>query len=501
MRQNLTLPLEGTALTPTETTPTESTDSQDLAEHTPSAETQTELTHEGHDHAGHDHEGHDHAGHQHGGPALNPELMREISVEVPADEVSKQFKVVTKRFQKLARIPGFRVGKVPESVVRSKFMKEIRQEVLDGMVSDRFRQAIEESKLQPVSQPQVVDLNLFDGQPLRFKAAFEVLPEIDLAGYDAVRVERPDSGLTDEEFTAELDRALEPHATVEPVEEVRPLVDGDWAEIGFVGKMKDLAQTVGEDGVENASTSEPITGEDVLIEVGGKNTLGAFNDALRGATPGQELEFEVTYPPEFGEPRLAGQTVAYDVTVKAIKKKTFPEKDAEFAKQLGNYEDWNDFETKLREQSADRKKDALENQAKEKMLEELIGRYTFPVPETFVQQQVDARLDRGLRALAQQGMKAEEMRKLDFNRLRAAQRDQAVNEVKASLILDKIAELEGVTVSDDEMNRELLMMSIQAREPLESLRERMQKDGGLDRMREQMRREKTGSVLFEKLAS
>ena len=209
----------------------------------------------------------------------------------------------------------------------------------------------------------------------------------------------------------------------------------------------------------------------------------------------------MTYPPEFGEPRLAGQTVAYDVTVKAIKKKTFPEKDAEFAKQLGNYEDWNDFETKLREQSADRKKDALENQAKEKMLEELIGRYTFPVPETFVQQQVDARLDRGLRALAQQGMKAEEMRKLDFNRLRAAQRDQAVNEVKASLILDKIAELEGVTVSDDDLNRELLMMSIQAREPLESLRERMQKDGGLDRMREQMRREKTGSVLFEKLAS
>ena len=93
--------------------------------------------------------------------------------------------------------------------------------------------------------------------------------------------------------------------------------------------------------------TEPITGEDVLIEVGGKNTLGAFNDALRGAKPGQELEFEVTYPTDFGEPRLAGQTVGYDVKVKAIKKKTFPERDAEFAKQLGNYEDWNDFEAKL----------------------------------------------------------------------------------------------------------------------------------------------------------
>jgi trigger factor len=135
------------------------------------------------------------------------------------------------------------------------------------------------------------------------------------------------------------------------------------------------------------------------------------------------------------------------------------------------------------------------------MLEELIGRYHFPVPESFVQQQVDARLDRGLRALAQQGMKAEDMRKLDFGRLRAAQRDQAVNEVKVSMILDRIAEAEGVVVSDEDLDRELLMISIQSREPLETLRERLAKDGGLDRIREQMRREKTGSVLYEKLAS
>ena len=487
-------------------TPTETTDVKESAELTPNTEmaeetqAQDEHTHEGHDYANHDHEGHDHAGHDHG-PALNPALVREISVEVPADEVSKSFKTVTKRYQKLARIPGFRVGKVPESVIRSKFMKEIRQEILEGLVTQRFRQAIEEQTLNPVSQPQILEMNLFDGQPLTFKAAFEVLPDVDITGYDSVAVERPAVELTDEEYTAELDRALESHATVETVDEDRPLVDGDWAEIGFTGKMKDLAQTVGEDGVENASTAEPITGEDVLIEVGGKNTLGAFNDALRGATPGQELEFEVSYPADFGEPRLAGQTVAYDVKVKAIKKKTFPERDADFAKQLGNYEDWNDFEAKLRERSADRKKDSLENTAKEKMLEELISRYDFPVPESFVQQQVDARLDRGLRALAQQGMTSEEMRKLDFNRLRSAQRDQAVNEVKASLILDKIAEAEGVTVTDEDLDRELLIMSIQGREPLESLRERMQKDGGIDRMREQMRREKTGSVLYEKLAS
>lgn len=473
-------------------TPTEMTETNDIAEQ-PSEPAQTHDHEHGHDHS-HDHE-HEPA------PSLNPELTREIEVEVPADEVSKAFKNVTRRYQKLARIPGFRAGKVPESLIRSKFAKEIRQEVLESLVSAPFRKAIDDQKLRPVSEPQLLDMQLADGQPLKFKAAFEVAPEFDIAGYDSVRVTRPETELTDEEYEGELARVLDSHATVEPVEEDRALVDGDWAEIEFRGEVKDLAQTVTEEGVTNASASEPITGQDVLIEVGGKNTLAAFNDALRGAKAGQELKFEVDYPSDFGDNRLAGKTVSYDVTVKGIKRKTYPERDAEFAKQLGNYESWDDFEKGLREHAADRKKNALENGAKDKMLEELVGRYHFPVPESFVQQQVDARLDRGLRALAQQGMTADDMRKLDFGRLRAAQRDQAVNEVKVSMILDKIAEAENVTVSDEDLDRELLMLSIQSREPLETLRERLAQDGGLARIREQMRREKTGSVLYEKLSA
>jgi trigger factor len=473
-------------LTPTEITATPETTTEMAEQHAEHAHT--------HDHD-HDH-GHEH---QHA-PSLNPELTREIEVEAPADEVSKSFKTVVKRYQKLAKIPGFRAGKVPESLVRSKFAKEVRQEVMEMLVSDRFRKAIDEQKLRPVSEPQLMDLQLVDGQPLKFKAAFEVAPEFDIAGYDTVRATKPDVALTDEEFEAELNRVLDGHATVEPVDEDRALVEGDWAEIQFRGEVKDLAQTVTE-GPENASSKEPITGEDVLIEVGGKNTLAAFNEALRGAKVGQELKFEVEYPADFGEQRLAGQTVSYDVTVKAIKRKSYPEKDADFAKQLGNYESWDEFVTKLREHASDRKKDGLESQAKDKMLEELIGKFQFPVPEVFVQQQVEARLDRGLRALAQQGMKVEDMRKLDFGRLRAAQRDQANNEVKVSMILDRIAEAEGVVVSDEDVDRELLMLSIQSREPLDTLRERLKNDGGLDRIREQMRREKTGSALYEKLSS
>ena len=446
----------------------------------------------------HDAEG---SAHDHGAASqatLNPELMREIAVEVDADSVSKAFRTVVKKYQKLARIPGFRVGKVPETVIKNRFAKEVRQEVLDELVSARFRQAMDEQKFTPVSQPQLTNLMLVDGQPLQFKAAFETKPEIDVTGYDAIEIARPDTALTDAEYSAELARVMDQHATVEPVEEDRPLVDGDWAEIQFQGEIQQMAQIVGEEHPEQ--TPEPISGEDVLIEVGGANTLQAFTDALRGQKVGQEMTFEVTYPEDFGEAQLAGQTVKYNVTVKAIKRKTYPERDEELAKQLGAYESWAEFESNLREMASGRKKDALENQARDRMLGEMIAKFQFPVPETFVQQQIDARLDRGLRALAQQGMSSDDMRKLDFNRLRSAQRDQAVAEVKASLVLDRLAEIEGIQVSEDELERELLMASLQAREPLDTLRARMIEDGTMDRMREQMRREKTGTVVYERLA-
>jgi trigger factor len=489
-------------LTPTET-PTGS--SLDVQEETlsPNEQSATERSLADHDHADHDHEGHDHEGHEHHhppAPTLNPELTRSIEVEAPAEDVAKAFQQVTKRYTKLARIPGFRAGKVPPSLIKSRFAKEVRQEVLESLVSERFRVALAEQKIRPISQPQISELMLAEGAPLKFKATFEVLPEVNIDGYDAIKVERPNAALEEGEFEAELANVLDHHATVEQVEEDRALADGDWAEIGFKGQIQDLAQVVGEEGLESKTEAQPLTGEDVLIEIGGKNTLQAFNEALRGAKVGQELSFEATYPAEFGDARLAGKTVSYDVTVKAIKKKTFPERDEEFAKQLGPYSDWNDFETKMRERLESRKKDALESQARDKMLDELVAKYTFPVPETFVQQQIDARLERGLRALAQQGMSSDAMRQLDFDRLRAAQRDQAVTEVKVSLILDTVAEREHIAVTDEDLERELLMLSIQSREPLETLRKRLAEDGSLERIREQMRREKTGTKLFERLA-
>ncbi|GGG95003.1 trigger factor [Silvibacterium dinghuense] len=462
----------------------------DTVENTPNA---AEPTAEAHDHAHHDHD-HDHAHHDHAhqhGPALNPEVTREVEVEIPADEVSKAFRTVIKRYQKQARIPGFRAGKVPETLIKSRFNDGIRQDVVEAVLPAHFRSAIDAQGIQPVSQPQVTDLELEDGKPLKFKAVFEVLPEIHIDGYQDVKVEKSVSELTDEEFNAELNRVIDSRSTLEPVEEEREIVDGDFAVISFKGQIQ---------GEEPAAGEQPLEGTDVPVEVGGENTLAAFNDALRGSKPGQELKLEVAYPAEFGDRRLAGKTVSYEVEVKAIKKKISPELNDDFAKELGDYEGIEDFKAKLREHLANDKDRRAKAETRDKLAEALIAKFTFPVPESLVQNQVDARLDRGLRALAQQGMNPEDMRKLDFARLREAQRDSAVNEVKATLIFDKIAQTENVEVSDEELENELQLISLQTREPLETLRERLTNDGALARIREQLRREKTGNLLYERLA-
>jgi trigger factor len=439
----------------------------------------------------HDHEGHDHAhdhDHEHThGPVLNPEVTRELVLDIPAEEVTKTFKGVVRNYQKYARIPGFRPGKAPEAVLRKKFASEIRKEVIDTLLPERFNQGVRDLGVKPVGQPQVTELTVEDGEPLHVKAVFEYLPEFSIDGYQSVTVEKPSEEVNEEEFEHELQELQESRAAIEPVEEDRALVDGDWAQISYSGT------------IEGEAEAEPIAGQDALVEIGGKDTVEAFTTSLRGTKPGQELKAEVVYPVDYAEPKLAGKTVAYEVTVKAIKKRSMPELTDDFAKELGNYESLDDLKSRVREHLASRKKRSVAGETKDRLMAALIEKYPFPVPESMVQDQIDARLERGLRALAAQGMEPEQMRKLDFSRLRGAQRDGAVAEVKSFLILDKVADAESITVSDEDLERELYIASLQSREPIDQLRQRLTEDGGLAKIREQMRREKAADVLYEKL--
>jgi trigger factor len=406
---------------------------------------------------------------------------------VPADEVSKAFRSVTRNYQKYAKLPGFRPGKVPEAVIKRKFANDIRKEVIDGLLPSRFSKGVDDLGIRPVGQPQVTELTVEEGQPLHVKAVFEYLPDFSIEGYDQVAVPKPSVELTDDEFRHEMEQLRESRAVMEPVEEDRALANGDWAQISYSGKLVDDPEAA------------PIAGEDSLVEVGGKDTVEAFTQVLRGARPGQELKAEVIYPADYPDAKLQGKTVAYELAVKSIKRRVLPELNDEFAKEMGNYESLAQLENAVREHMASRKRRSVEAETKDRLFAALVEKYQFPVPESLVQDQVDARLERGLRALAAQGMNPEQMRKLDFGRLRTAQRDSAITEVKAHILLDRIAEKEGVTVSEEELDRELHLAALQSQESYETLRQRLTEDGGLSRIREQLKREKTASLLYERL--
>jgi len=450
-----------------------------------------EHTHD-HDHAGHVHD-HEHV--QDAGPELNPECRREVSIEVPAADVDAEFAKTLKGYRKQARIPGFRAGKVPESLIRRRFADRLQRDVVEALMPRYFQQEIQKQGIVPVSQPRVVDLQFKEGEPLRFKAEFEVLPKIDVTGYDKVSVEKPNTELTTEEVDRELEALRESRYTMEPLPEDHVLADGDFAQISFEGFFADGAEL--EAGTERKAD---LNGKNAMIELGGKDTVEAFTEALRGTSAGQQLKLEVSYPADFAEKRLAGKTVSYEIQVNGAKTKVVPELNDDLVKELGEYASVDEFKEKFREHLAVRKKRQLDSEAREKLVRALTEKFQFPVPETMVAQQIDTRLERGLRALAQQGMNPDDMRKLDFARLREGQREGAIHEVRASLVLDRISDAENVEVDDDEMDRELEMASAETQEPVETLRKRLTDDGTLTRIREQIRREKAAALLYGRLA-
>ena len=407
---------------------------------------------------------------------------REIQVEVPAEEVTRETETLIQKYQKLARLPGFRRGHVPASVIRQRFKEDIKSEVVDALVPRYFRRETDRQGLIPVSQPRVTDLHIHEGEPLRFKASFEVLPEIKVEGYKELRADKPAIVVTDDEVEQALKSLQEQHATFTSVEGSQ-LADGDFAQVSLDGKPKD-------------GDGKPVHMDDILVEIAGKNTMPEFTENLRGASAGDERTFDVLYPQDFSDPRLAGKTLTYSVKIHAIKQKSLPELNEQFAKELGNYSDLTEVRQKIREgMETDRKREA-ERQAKDKLVAELIKRNEFEVPEALVERQVDIRLERGLRALAAQGMKPEAMKRMDLNRVRVDQREPAVQEVKASLLLDKIAQEENIQVNDAEIDREVEALAKQSKQTPEAIRARLTRDGALDRIRNRIRNDKTLDFLY-----
>jgi trigger factor len=458
---------------------------------------------------------HDHAhgepGHTHpsGPPPMDPACKREISVEIPADVVAKHQETLVQQYSKQARIPGFRKGKVPASMVRNRFSSEITSDVVEHLVPQYFREAVVKGGFRPVSQPHIYGLEFTPGEPIKFKAAFEVLPEFELGDYKAIKVEKPDVTITDEQIDHELNLLQEKQASFDPVDEERGAEKGEFVQVSFEARPKNLADdeaeaesaeekdAAAESPNQKAADAQPVQMEEVLVEIGGANTIPEFTKNLAGAKAGDERSFEVSYPEDFYDKRLAGMVFDYKVKVNAIKKKTLPELNDEFAKELSpDFQSLGDLKQRFRENMEAELKHKTEHEAKDKLIEELLAKHDFPVPRSMVEHQIDLRLERGLRALAAQGMKTEDMRRMDFGRLRAGQEEFATKEVKSSVLLAKIAIKENIQVSDEELNNEIEAMAAQMQQPVEEVRKRLTEDNAVERLRDRMRSEKALNLLY-----
>jgi len=407
--------------------------------------------------------------------AAEATCRRELELEIPADEVSKAMERVAKEFAKVARVPGFRPGKAPITLIRRRFADDIKGEVLQSLVPERVEKAVNEQKLTPVSQPKVEQLDFNDGQPLKFRAVFEVLPEFELGNYKDLQLEMPVMDVVDEDVTKTLEDMRERAAAFAPAEG-RPVLDGDFVQLKLTGTPE--------------AEGEPLQADSVLCHIGAEETMAPFNENLRGVNIGDHKDFDVPYPADYPDAKLAGKTYHYSVEVLGIKTKKLPELNDDFAKDVSDATTLGELKKKIREGLEHQRDHKQKDLLREKVLGEIVKLHDFPVPQSLVEHQMDVRLERVVRSLAQQGVDPRAVN-IDWVSLRKRNEDRAKDDVKAELIVDRIATAENIDVTEEEVEHELQHLAGHSNESAEAIRARLTKQGTLDRIKAKLRSDKT----------
>ena len=364
--------------------------------------------------------------------------------------------------------------------MKSRFAADIRQDVLEKLVPKFFRQAVDEDHLEVVGRPDISDVHFDAGEPLKFKAAFEVAPTFDLKEYRDVLVNYTEPEVTDADLDVRLNDVRERKAEFVN-EEPRPLADGDYAAIS----LESLS-----------GVAEKVSQDEVILKIGDEATMPVFSENLRGASPEESREFEVVYPDDYERKNLAGRTVRFRATVKAVRRKELPELNDEFAKDLGDYQTLDELKEQIRKSMLGEREHKAQDDAKHQLLDRLVELNDFPVPDAYVDRQIEINVENQLRTLAGQGIDPRGI-KLDWAKVRETQKDRATRDVKASLLVDKIAERESIGATQEEVDREVQRIARQQREAVAVTRAKLQKDGTLGRIAGHIRTEKTLNFLFE----
>ncbi len=412
---------------------------------------------------------------------MEPNCKQTLEITIPAAEVEKETERVVQSLSARAKLPGFRPGKVPPAMVRTRFAADIREEVVRNLAPRYFEKKVEEQNLRVVGSPSITDLHFHAGEDMRFKAEFEVVPHIELQEYRGLTAPYRESEVTEAEVDARLEQLREQKAEFVSVAP-RPAAAGDYAVVSLEAAGDSAALLPRQD--------------ELVVLIGGPDTLEAFSENLRGMNPGEEKEFEVAYPDDYGDDKLAGKTVRFHVELKGIRRKELPELTDAFAEDVGEFKTLEELRSQLRRSLQREREYAAQQEAKDKLIDQLIAAHEFPVPEALVDRQIQLQVEQYLRLMAARGADLSNVR-LDWDKVRASQRERAVREVKTSLILDRIAEREAIEVTAEELDHEVQRIARQQQEPVAAVRRKLEQEGGLRRIASRIRAEKTLSMLFE----
>jgi trigger factor len=407
---------------------------------------------------------------------------KELVIEIPVDVVQHEADSVAAQIAKRARIPGFRPGRAPTTLVRQHFRDDIRSEVVQNLVPRYFESAVKDQSWAVVGQPQFEELKFENDQPLTCKATFEIYPDFELKPYKELEVEEEQATLTDADMEKAVEELRERAATFEVVTD-RPAEDEDYLTINYRGRDVSSPQ------------SEPVEARDAVVRLGSKQTVAAFTENLRGAKAGDVREFQATYPEDYPQKTLAGKTLSYRVEIQSIKKKVVPAADDELAKSASEFSTLEELRAKLRQDLTEQAAHRTEMATKQKLAEKLLQAHDFPVPERLVEAQLDRKMERTLTQLISQGIDPRETQ-VDWRKVREDAKPDAEKEVRVALILTRVAEAEKIELAEEEVDDLVRELAQERHVTAAELKTRLTQDGKLDTLKSTRRNQKALDFIY-----
>ena len=407
---------------------------------------------------------------------------KELVIEIPPDIVKQESDAVTAQYRRMARIPGFRPGHAPASLIRRHFQDDIRNEVVQTLLPKYFEDAIKDQKMSVIGRPQFADLKFEDDSPLTCTAKFEVLPEFELKEYKGLEVEQGPLDVAEDEVNNSLEELQQRAATFEPVED-REAQDGDYVSVNYRGVDKADA------------AAKPLEATDAMVHLTGEGSVPEFTENLKGTKAGNVKDFDVNYPEDYASQPLAGKSFSYHVEVQAVKKKVVPELNDEFAKSVSELKTMDELRMRVSDNLSAQKKYEAENEAKRGLLSQLVDAHSFPVPDTLVEGQVDAKLERFLSRLISQGIDPRAVG-LDWQKLREDARPEAEKDVRGSLILEKVVEAEAIEVKEEEVDELIRELAQERHEAPAAVKTRLTRDGELPTIERRLRNQKALDLIY-----